>query len=623
MAQKWLSASDPFFAQYPGTYDESGYVSGPYDSQVAGLQSPQNWEAVAPQLGWTGPIRSNYIGPDGNVMEDYSPEFLNWIQSKRAEGYDFVTDASQINKDRQTIGFRLPTGEVTNQRTAKVGGFGDFFKEFVLPAVGAYFGAGALGNALAPVTSALTGAAGPGAIAAGGALEGLGAVSGNIVGASGVPIAPAVSAPLIQDMAGNVLNAVTGDVIVPAAASGAGTAPITMAEAAKIPSNVLAGGDAASAASEAAAGTVETSVGAGTGQATEAAISPYSLSSGTTSGTTGITPGAGGTTGITPGAGGTTGITPVTTTPLGAAAGTAVDLAPALGTTLGATASALPVGSSLGATTSALSGAGSSASSLLTPQVIGGAANLIGGIASAGAAEDAASMQSSAAVEAAKIQADAAKEVARLQIEAADRAYERAAAERKPLQDIGLAALRRIETGVAPGGEFVRPFEMGDILGSERYKTLLESGRGALEQSAFSRGMGLSTPTAMNVMEFGQKLGVSELDRTRAQLQAEREAVLKPLQSLSGIGITESRALGDIAYETALLAGQAGAGAAGATGTTAANALLSGAGSAAAGRVQAGNIIGQTISGIGNQALQMEYLRRLFGGSNVPIPMGG
>jgi len=613
MAQKWLSASDPFFSQFSGTVDESGYVSGPFDSQIAGLKSLSNWEQIAPQLGWSGPIRSNYIGPDGNVMEDYSPEFRNWVESKKAEGYDFVTDASQIDKDRQTIGLRTPTGEITNQRTAKVGGFGDFFKEFVLPSVGAYFGANALGNALAPVTNALTGAAGPGAIAAGGALEGLGAVSGNIVGASGVPIAPAVSAPLIQDMAGNVLNAVTGDVIVPAAASGAGTAPITMAEVAKIPNNVFAGGDAVSAASEAAAGTVETGVDAVAGQAAEAAMSPYSLSSGTTSGTTGITPGAGG----------TTGITPVTTTPLGAAAGTAVDLAPALGTTLGATASALPVGSSLGATTSALSGAGSSASSLLTPQVIGGAANLIGGTVSAGAAEDAASMQSSAAVEAAKIQADAAKEVARLQIEAADRAYKLAAAERKPMQDIGLAALRRIEAGVAPGGEFVRPFEMGDILGSERYKTLLESGRGALEQSAFSRGMGLSTPTAMNVMEFGQKLGVSELDRTRAQLQAEREAVLKPLQSLSGIGITESRALGDIAYETALLAGQAGAGAAGATGTTAANALLSGAGSAAAGRVQAGNIIGQTISGIGNQALQMEYLRRLFGGSNVPIPMGG
>jgi hypothetical protein len=192
MAQQWLSASDPFFSQFSGTVDESGYVAGPYDSQVAGLQSPQNWEAVASQLGWTGPLRAQYIGPDGNVMEDYSPEFLNWIQSKRAEGYDFVTDASQINKDRQTIGFRLPTGEVTNQRTAKVGGFGDFFKEFVLPSVGAYFGAGALGNALAPVTNALTGG---GAALVGGSAD----LIPGVMGGGQFSAAGGLAAPVIAD----------------------------------------------------------------------------------------------------------------------------------------------------------------------------------------------------------------------------------------------------------------------------------------------------------------------------------------------------------------------------------------------------------------------------------------
>jgi hypothetical protein len=90
-------------------------------------------------------------------MEDYSPEFLNWIQSKRAEGYDFVTDASQINKDRQTIGLRTPTGEITNQRTAKVGGFGDFFKEFVLPSFAAYGAVNFLGPRLEGLTNALSG----------------------------------------------------------------------------------------------------------------------------------------------------------------------------------------------------------------------------------------------------------------------------------------------------------------------------------------------------------------------------------------------------------------------------------------------------------------------------------
>jgi hypothetical protein len=233
MAQQWLSASDPFFSQFSGTVDESGYVAGPYDSQVAGLQSPQNWEAVAPQLGWTGPLRAQYIGPDGNVMEDYSPEFLNWIQSKRAEGYDFVTDASQINKDRQTIGFRLPTGEVTNQRTVKVSGFGDFFKEFVLPSVGAYFGAGALGNALSPLTNALTGAGAAGGGA--GAAMGAGIAEGMAPGA----LAPASAAEL------GAVNALTG-----AAPAVGATAP-AMTGAGTPASALASGAQAAGAAAKA------------------------------------------------------------------------------------------------------------------------------------------------------------------------------------------------------------------------------------------------------------------------------------------------------------------------------------------------------------------------------------
>jgi len=233
MAQQWLSASDPFFSQFSGTVDESGYVAGPYDSQIAGLQSPQNWEAVAPQLGWTGPLRAQYIGPDGNVMEDFSPEFLNWIQSKRAEGYDFVTDASQINKDRQTIGFRLPTGEVTNQRTVKVSGFGDFFKEFVLPSVGAYFGAGALGNALSPLTNALTGAGAAGGGA--GAAMGAGIAEGMAPGA----LAPASAAEL------GAVNALTG------AAPAVGAAAPAMTGAGTPASALASGAQAAGAVAKA------------------------------------------------------------------------------------------------------------------------------------------------------------------------------------------------------------------------------------------------------------------------------------------------------------------------------------------------------------------------------------
>ena len=221
MAQQWLSASDPFFAQFSGTADEGGYVSGPYDSTVAGLQSVSNWQAIAPQLGWTGPTTIQGYDGDGYNVEYVSPDFLQWIESKKAEGYDFVTDASKINKDTQTIGLRTPSGEVVGQKTVKVGGFGDFFKEFVLPSVGAYFGGQALGNALAPVTNALTGA-------------------GGIGGVGGAAFA---------DLAGGMLPEFGSSAAYSAGLQGAGAGALTAADLTNLPTNVLAGGgDAAGAA---------------------------------------------------------------------------------------------------------------------------------------------------------------------------------------------------------------------------------------------------------------------------------------------------------------------------------------------------------------------------------------
>jgi hypothetical protein len=252
MAQQWLSASDPFFAQFSGTADESGYVSGPYDSTVAGLQSVSNWQAIAPQLGWTGPTTIQGYDGDGYNVEYVSPDFLQWIESKKAEGYDFVTDASKINKDTQTIGLRTPSGEVVGQKTVKVGGFGDFFKEFVLPSVGAYFGAGALGNALAPVTNALTGGVaaggGAGAALAGGIAEGM---------APGV-LAPASAAEL------GAVNALTG---------AGGT--LTAADLADLPTSVM--GEVGAADTGTAAGALATGARAAGAATAAPAVGPTGI----------------------------------------------------------------------------------------------------------------------------------------------------------------------------------------------------------------------------------------------------------------------------------------------------------------------------------------------------------
>ncbi len=129
MATKWLSASDPYFEQFPGTQDEGGFQPGQYAGQIAGLNSPAMWEPLAKQLGYTGEIMG-VVGTDaeGGALTDYSNEFKNFIAQKKAEGYDLVTDASKIDQRKQTVGLRLPSGQVVGERSVDAGGFGEFLQ---------------------------------------------------------------------------------------------------------------------------------------------------------------------------------------------------------------------------------------------------------------------------------------------------------------------------------------------------------------------------------------------------------------------------------------------------------------------------------------------------------------
>ena len=157
---QWISASDPYFAQFtrPGEFGEEN----PYSSTIAGLQTPELWKSVARSLGYSGPFETQVISSDpgeggGGLVSVPAPEFEQFIAQKKAEGYDFVTKGDQIDKDNQTVGLKTPTGEVVAQRPVKAAGFGEFFKEFVLPSFAAYGAVNFLGPRLEGLTNALSG----------------------------------------------------------------------------------------------------------------------------------------------------------------------------------------------------------------------------------------------------------------------------------------------------------------------------------------------------------------------------------------------------------------------------------------------------------------------------------
>lgn len=231
MAQQWLFLNDPFFQEEAkqGIHDESGWIaSTKYAGFLDSAVSPETWKPYLQALGYTGPLYEQVGWEGGEVQQAIlapSQEFKAFVAQKQAEGYGPVVEGGTKDKEVKTFGFRLPSGEVINQVREKVSGFGDFFKEFVLPSVGAYFGAGALGNALAPVTNALTGVGG-----AGGAAGAIGA--GIAEGMAPGVLAPASAAEL------GAVNALTG---------AGGT--LTAADLTNLPTDILgSGGDVAAGA---------------------------------------------------------------------------------------------------------------------------------------------------------------------------------------------------------------------------------------------------------------------------------------------------------------------------------------------------------------------------------------
>jgi hypothetical protein len=521
MAQQWLSASDPFFSQYPGTYDESGYVSGPYDPMINGLRSPQNWETVATQLGWTGPTKENYIGPDGNVYEKHSDDFLRWISSKQAEGYDFVTDASTLGNYNQRFGFRLPSGEVTNQTVQKVSGFGDFFKEFVLPAVGIAFGMGGFNS--------LMGGAGAGANALSGAglgaMEGVG-LSGNIINAAtGQTIASLPTAAMTAADIGRGLGDVLGQVNQPPVLETTNFAPLENAVA-----NVTTPAAQLTDASNAMQLRPLTQ------------LQPITQTPNALAGIEGLAgvpvdPAFAAGMGVDAGM---AALAPATGTAVGAAGGkTALE---ALGGSLQAGGTPGALGSALGSTTAALAtGAGAAMTGIpfldkaidfvTTPAgaaIVSGVGNVVGGIAAGSAAKDAAQTQAEAADKALGLQT---------------RIYEDFLRMNAPFYEAGKNAL----------GQITR----GEITAEPGYGFRLGEGMKALERLQASRGNLLSGGAMKAGQRYAQDLASQEYDKS-----------FNRLAQIAGFGTGATSRAGE--------AGQNYAGQAGELGMQGANALVSG-----------------------------------------------
>jgi hypothetical protein len=132
-----------------------------------------------------------------------------------------------------------------------------------------------------------------------------------------------------------------------------------------------------------------------------------------------------------------------------------------------------------------------------------------------------------AAGKAADTQAGAMNRSAELQYQQ----YQDTVARQKPFYDVGVNALPELVSASK-----YEPFTMDKFQADPGYAFRLKEGQKTLERSAAARGGLLSGGTGKALQRFGQEMGSQEYTNAFNRYQAERQARLSPLQSLTGMG---------------------------------------------------------------------------------------
>ena len=576
---KWITASDPRLAQ-PGYYDNDvggAYVPGPYEwtQDALGLES---WAKIARQLGFQGNIEGQgaQVGFDYEAGmpiygPGYSEEFANFVAQKKREGYDFVVDADTLDKRTTTLGLRTPSGEVVGQWGAKAAGFGEFLKEFVLPAAGIALGMGGLnslmgGGAAAAPANALAGIAEgmvPGGLTAAGIpataaeLAAVGAITGgapltaaDIGGRLGDVLGQASQAPGLEVMDLAPLESTVTNVTTPAAAATDAANAMQLSPVTQLQPITLAGEPYLTA-------------GAGGGASATAATNALAPAAGLSAeALDAALAGAGG--GAGAGAAGATG---------GSAALQALGGSLQAGTTPGA------LGSAMGSTTAALAtGAGAGltgipaldkAIDLVTSPagqaVVGAVGSVAGGVMQADAAEAAADQQAEAARNALQLQ----REMFNYQKELLD-----------PYRKRGEAALTRLSGALGLEG----PAQAQQMLEMDPgYGFRLGEGMKALERMQAARGNMLSGGALKAGQRYAQDYASGEYNNAYNRLA-----------NIAGLGQTVGGQLGTAAQQF---------------GTSAGNVMGQEANALAAGRIGRGSAYSGAIQG-GLNAFQNYFNRQ-------------
>ena len=193
-------------------------------------------------------------------------------------------------------------------------------------------------------------------------------------------------------------------------------------------------------------------------------------------------------------------------------------------------------------------------------------------------------------------QADAAKQ----NIDTEYKIFEEQKALEKPFIDAGTAALPQLQAGVAPGGQFNKPYTLADFKSGPQsglYDFAKAQGTEALTNQLDKMGLGNSTNDLAGIGKLTTNLAGSFYDTGFNQNLQQNNLALNSLSSLLGIG---QNATGAVNNNLTNL------------GTGVTNANTSAGNANAGGIIGQGNAVGGAVSSVGQDAANAYLLKSYF-----------
>ena len=157
------------------------------------------------------------------------------------------------------------------------------------------------------------------------------------------------------------------------------------------------------------------------------------------------------------------------------------------------------------------------------------------------------------------VEANSARSAANQQQQAAQQAAQANAAAQAPWLQAGTQALGTLQAGLAPGGQFSKPFTMADATNSAAEQEAIKQGGLAIDNSMAAK------TGVLNSNEIDQQMRQAEATATQYEGQAfnqyntQQMQQLGATQSLAGVGQTVSQNVGSTNANAILAAGNAGA----------------------------------------------------------------